>query len=379
MRKQLLVAGLIGVVVLPVIVGASGLLGGDRYILQRGESHSGNAYAVGKRVLIAGDVQGDLVSTGGEVIITGDVQDDVLVAGSEIQLSGTVGGDARLAGAEALVSGVIAGDLAVASGRLYAVRGSRIGGDLLIVGGDAQIEAEVLGSVRISGGEVAINGPVKGVVEVQGGRLVIGEQARLDGDLIYRGPDEPLIAPGAVILGETRYEEDDFGSRRFAHAASGFGVLIILAILLMSVFAAVLLFSLFKHRTGVLTHLALADMPMNAGYGILAVVVAVICSVLLSVSIIGLPVGIFGIMIIGVGTSIASALSGIVFGSWFTRVVLRKAEHQPTLTSVIWGTLALQCISAVPVFGWIVALFFCLVSTGVVARVAYHRFWVNRF
>jgi hypothetical protein len=378
MRKQLIAASLVSIILLPALVGASGVLGGERYILERGEVHAGNAYAIGEKTLIAGTVQGDLLAMGSQIVLVGGVKEDLLAVGGDIQLSGSVDGDARLGGADILVSGTIGGDLAVAGGRLYAARGSRVGGDVLIVGGDAQIESEVLGAIRVSGGEVMINGPVAGVVEVQGGRLVLGEQARLGRDLIFRGPDEPIIAPGAVIAGETRYTPDDFGSRRFGHAASGVGVMVMVATLVMSLAAALLLFGLFKHRTAVLTHLALAALPMNAGYGILSLIAAIVASLLLSMSVIGLPVGLFGLFAIGIGVSIASALSGIVFGSWFARVALRQAEHQPTFTSVLWGTLGLGFISIVPVIGWIIALFFSLVSLGVVARVAYHRFWVNR-
>lgn len=377
-KKKLLIGGSSALILLPLLVGASGVWSSSRFVLGQDQIRTGNTYVASEESLVAGTINGDLVLVSGKAMVTGVIDDDLLAAGGSIQLAGTVGGDVRLVAGESVIGGTVGGDVAVVGGKSTVVAGTKVAGDLLVVGGQVRIDGSIGGRVRISGGEVTVNGPVTGAVEVKGGRLIIGEQAVIAGNVSYRGPQAPTITPGAVVLGKTDFTRDDFGRAQFRSFAHGMGVLAGAAGLLMSLTLALVFFSVFKKSAHALTHAALSSFWPHAGRGLLAMIALPIISVIIMLTIVGLPIGGFGLMVFGLGNILAMALSGIVFGAWIQRFVFKKSEHQPTVTTVVWGTVALRAITFIPVVGWIVGLLFCSVSFGVLAHSAYHRFWLNR-
>lgn len=377
-RNKIIIGGIFAAVVLPLIVGAASVWSQERFVLEQGETRAGNVYAISQDGFVAGKVEGDLVMAGGSSVVTGEIKDDLLIAAGNTQISGSIGGDARLVTGESTVTGSIGGDLVLVGGKAYITGGSSVGGDLLVLGGELTLEGAVKGRARISGGEIIINGPIDGNLEVQGGRLTIGEKAIIGGNLRFRGPQAPMIAPGAIIQGKTEFIRDDFGNSRFRYFAHGMGVLAGAAGLLMSLILALVFFGCFKERVRALTHSALTGFWPHVGRGLLTLILLPIIALVIMATIIGFPIGAFGMLLFGLGMILTMALSGTIFGSWVMRVIFKKGEHQPTTATVIWGTVALRLITFIPVIGWIVGLIFCSVSFGVLAHGAYHRFWVGR-
>jgi cytoskeletal protein CcmA (bactofilin family) len=378
MRKSLLALALGLVVGVPLIVGARGAWNDARFVLGHDETKTGNIYSITESTLIAGTVKGDAVMGGKSVTVTGLVESDVLAAGAHVQLTGAVAGDVRVAASELLLSGKVGGDLVLLSGRSYIAEGTQIGGNVLAAGGDMTIDGAVAGTVHISGGTIVINGPVSGSVDINGAKLTLGEKAVLSGDLHFRGPQAPIIAPGALVHGKTQYTKDDFGSSDFGRFAGGVSLGAALIMLLISVLIALVLFLVFKKHANTLLQSSLVDPWKNIGNGLIGLILTVVISGGLIVSIFGFPIGIFGLLLLAQLGILASALSGVVFGVWVVRVLFKKADHQPTVTTIVWGTIVLRLITAVPVIGWIIGALFFLMSLGVLLHEAYVRFWVNR-
>jgi cytoskeletal protein CcmA (bactofilin family) len=378
MKKKFIAGGVAILLLAPLIVGAASIWSQDHFVLSQNQTREGNMYVAAQEGFINGNVNGDLVIVGGNVVVSGDVSEDVLLGAGNAQLSGLVGGDARIVAGQSFLSGTVDGDVAVVAGKTYITQEGSVGGDLLVVGGETVIEGAVAGRVRISGGEVAINGTVDGDVEVQGGRLVIGDAAVIGGGLRFRGPQVPTIAPSSLIKGKVEFISDDFGGARFRYFAHGMGVLAAALGLLISLVLALVFFGLFKKNSHALTHEALAGFWPNVGRGVLTMVGLPIISLIIMLTIIGLPVGAFGLLMFGLGNILAMALSGMVFGSWVMRVLFKKDNHQPTTATVIWGTIALRVIVLVPVIGWAVGFIFCAAAFGVLSRTAYRTYWLGR-
>ncbi len=378
MKKHLL--GLaIGIVIgVPMIVGARGMWSESRFTLGQDETRAGNMYSITEDILLAGTVKGDAVAGGKNVTITGVVENDALIGAANAQITGVVTGDARVAASELLVSGKIGGDLVLLTGRSYVAEGTKIGGDLLAAGGDMTIDGSVAGNVRISGGSIVINGPVTGTVNIDAAKLTLGEKAVVAGDLVFRGPQAPIISPSAIVQGKTQYTRDDFGSRDFGRFAGGVSFGAALMMLLIGVVVALIFFGAFKKQAHALLYASFISPWRNVGRGIFGLILMVVISGGLVVTVFGLPIGLFGLLLLGQLSILACALSGVVFGVWVMRVVFKKADHQPTISTIIWGTIVLRLIVTIPVFGWIIGALFFFMSFGVVVHELYQRFWVNR-
>jgi hypothetical protein len=272
----------------------------------------------------------------------------------------------------------VGGDLAAIAGRAYLAIGSSVGGDVLLVGGDATIEGAIAGRARISGGKISINAPIGGGVEIDAASLQLGPAAVIGGDLLYRGPQAPVISPSAVIKGKLTYVRDDFGARRFHGFAAGAGAIAILVLLAMSLVFVSCFFGFFRKQATALTNTAFKGMGRHTVRGLAGLLVGVALSVLIMCTVVGLPVGLFGLLVTVIGVTLANALAGILFGTWVMRVLFKKAGYEPTMHTAIWGTVALRAIGVIPFVGWIAGAFFFLLALGVITESCYHRFWVNR-
>ncbi|MDQ5932453.1 MAG: hypothetical protein QG649_538 [Patescibacteria group bacterium] len=378
MKKHLL--GLaIGIVIgVPMIVGARGMWSESRFTLGQDEMRAGNMYSITEDILLAGTVKGDAVMGGKNVTITGVVENDALIGAANAQITGVVTGDARVAASELLVSGKIGGDLVLLTGRSYVAEGTKIGGDLLAAGGDMTIDGSVAGNVRISGGSIVINGPVTGTINIDAAKLTLGEKAVVTGDLVFRGPQAPIISPSAIVQGKTQYTRDDFGSRDFGRFAGGVSFGAALMKLIVGAIVALIFFGVFKKQAHALLHASFISPWRNICRGIVGLILMVVISGGLVVTVFGLPIGLFGLLLLGQLSILACALSGVVYGVWVMRVVFKKADHQPTISTIIWGTIVLRLIVTIPVFGWIIGALFFFMSFGVVVHELYQRFWVNR-
>jgi hypothetical protein len=130
------------------------------------ETLADDLYAAGRRIDIAGRVDGDVTAAGGEVEISGTVTGDVLAIGGQVTVIGDVQGDVRAAGGSVMLEGPVGEDVAVAGGRLTIARGARIGGDLLFSSGQMSLDGSVQGDVLGSTGTYDRSGSIAGTERV---------------------------------------------------------------------------------------------------------------------------------------------------------------------------------------------------------------------
>ncbi|MFW6181080.1 MAG: hypothetical protein ACOC8N_04970 [Spirochaetota bacterium] len=135
---------------------------GERSVVGPGEVIRGDLFMAGDRVIVQGKVEGDLYAAGRQVIIEGEVTGDVVLAGEWITVAdtGLVGQDLLFAARETVLQGPVRG-YALGGGRWVRVNAS--------LGGDARFVAE---------------------------ELVLGERARIGGDLRYHSGKDARIAEG---------------------------------------------------------------------------------------------------------------------------------------------------------------------------------------
>lgn len=177
--------------------------GADRVLVREGDVVDEDLYAGGNQVEIRGTVEGDLVVAAFErLVISGEVQGDVVGAARRAVVSGTIGGSVRLAGDTLRLGGDIGDDVFVAARSVIVEESAAVGRDVVAWSGDLElsgqvgrnVEGQVLGTMRLAG-------DVNGDVEISVSRLVVAAGARVAGDLGYRSGTEAEVAPGAAIEG----------------------------------------------------------------------------------------------------------------------------------------------------------------------------------
>lgn len=311
-------------------------------------------------------------TVGGDAVVGPDetVSDDLSVAAGDVVVHGTVEGDVEAAAGSVEVTGEVTGDVEAAAGSVT-VEG-RVGGSVDAAAGSVEVgpDATVAGDVEAAAGTVTVAGSVGG--DVTGTETVrLEDGATVDGDVTY---GESLDrADGATVGGTVTHDESlQFDGVQWGVTVDEFDLPAPLAGVVTGLAALVagsLLLVLFPAFTSEMVATVTAD-PVRAGAAGVATVVAV-PAVLLAVAmtIIGLPLAFAGGAVFALLAWIA-----LVYGEFLVGTrVLAALDVENRWAALAVGVVGVELLSAVPVFGDLLALAVALLGLGTGALVLADR------
>ena len=346
---------------------------------------SDDIYLAGGRVSVGQPLAADAVAAGGTLLFNAPVGVDLLAAGGDLLLNGPVGDDARVAGGNILVNGAVNGDLVAAGGRVLVSRRGTVGGNLWVAGGELQLEGTVHGGLRALAGEMAVAGRIDGGAELCAGKLALdapiggdavvaarelsfGPQARFDGNLRYWRPQGPL-APGAVpvkgraVFDPTLRLPEVHG---FARAAAVAAFACWVATLFSGGIVLLLLVLLYRGLLGRAGEEVRQSFWGSGAKGLLFFVLTPMAALLLMVSAIGLPLGLFLLLLFLFTVWLSPAFSAPVLAAWLQR---RRDTEWGTVMVFLCSLglyIALELLLLIPVLGWLAVAVLVCVSFGAV-------------
>lgn len=365
-HKSRLVFFTLGLVaLLPLLAAGAEVRVGDQPSVRQEERVADDIYLTGGNISSAGDLLGDLIGTGGNVLVSGRVGGDLMAAGGSITVLGSVADDVRAAGGTILIQGAVGDDLVLAGGQL-SIGGPGVGGDVLAGGGTIRLDAPVRGRVRIAGGNVYLNAAIGGNVEVFAENLTLGKSARVAGNLSYTAVREVTLEEGAKVLGETTFKKRD---RTITVAGVAKVISLALVGTFLSQLATALLLGLFFRRYVLaLVENAIAQPLVEAGRGLVVIIVLPVLSFLLLFTVVGAPLGVFGFFTFAGMLIYLWALTPILLGSLAYRAFL-KGEYDVNWKTILLGVFIYSVLGLIPIVGWLTQLLLNLLTLGVAAKV----------
>ena len=275
---------------------------------------------------------------GGDIDITEPVEGSVRAAGGDIRLSAPVGGNAHLAGGQVKVTGAVKGKL------------------------------------RIAGGHVTLDGPVGGDVAVAAGKLEVGPNARIEGQLKFRGGelerDPTALVKGGIdestgrTHGRFRYEHEPFG-RSIASWVWTLGLMVLAAII-----AGALPGPMRRMSDELVAH------PWHAPLlGFIAITCIPVAAVLIMVTIIGIPLGILALLGYAALLLIGYVCVSVVVGGLLLERLKADAAGQTAWRVGVAAltVLVLSLLARIPFFGGFLAFIALLVGVGLIVAVVMRR------
>lgn len=368
--KKILVA-LAFLALLPGAASAATLTWGENTVIT--QETKDNLYIAGGNAAVNAPIQGDLLAAGGVVTVSNSVRDDIAVGGGTVIINADIGGDARIAGGTlAINSRQVGGDLLVAGGNITLPPTLTVGKDAVLAGGNVNMNGTYKGSARVYGGNITLAGSYQGDVKVvTQDKLAFGDNLSITGNLTYSAPKE-LTVPAGAVRGTVTYEAPKKQVSTGAVAGAAFGILFIWK-LLAALIAALILLWVFPLSTRESASLGASHAGPELVRGLVLFIVLPVVAVLALVTI-------FGAMVAGATfisflliLVLSCAVSGIVFGVWFERYILRRAEVYISWKTVLIGTVLLHFIGTVPFVGWVVTFGTMLVALGAVAQTLYQK------
>jgi cytoskeletal protein CcmA (bactofilin family) len=257
---------------------------------------TGPLFTAGNFIVIDADVDGDVFAAGQDITINGNIDGDLMGAARTIRVNGNISGSIRCAVSDLDVNGEVGKSLTAAAAQVRLHEDSVIGSDALVFAGVATFSGSLGRQALGAGGDFRISGPVGSSVrlwEVE--KLTVGQSASVNGDLTYGSPNEAVISPGAKITGVTKWDliqkaEPQVRQRGFDWPGAVFKFitgLLVWGVLLL----------IFPKLWGKFSENILNKPGSSLGWGVLALLVAPLAALLLLITVIGIPLSMFLMMV----------------------------------------------------------------------------------
>ncbi|MEK7604613.1 MAG: hypothetical protein AAB442_02355 [Patescibacteria group bacterium] len=331
------------------------------------ERVTGDVYLFGGSATVLGDVTGDVVAGGGTVTISGKVGADIFAGGGNVTILSDVGDDVRVGGGNVVIQGKVGGDLIVGGGQV-SISGSGIGGDVVMGAGMVRIDAPVEGSLKIGGGNVYINAPIRGTVTIEADKVTLGPSAILYQGISYRSVKELIKEDGAEVRGEVEYTPRASSQKARAALFAGLLSAWILGKFLVLLTCALVLGLVFRKYSKEVVARATERPLSELGRGLLAFITLPIVSVLLLVTVLGIPFGIFGLIGFFALVLFSWIVAPILIGSVVSRYVFGGTDEVSWKT-ILLGTVVITLIGFIPLLGWVVHCVTMLISAGAIVAI----------
>lgn len=325
-------------------------------VLPAGTVHKGDYFAWGDIVEISGVVDGDAYILATQAVIDGKINGDLLIVGGNVEISGTVTHNIRALAGQITTLGSVGNNATLVGGNVQLTPSANIKGNLVIAAGNAEVSSNVGSDLTAAVSTLRLSSHIGGNVDGYMGQLRITSRAVIDGDIDYRSSTIARIDPGAVI------------KRNVTHHPTLVHSLMqkkwIQSLMLGSKIATVLMNFLYTFAIGfVLIHWypkklakVLSELTHNPwkafGVGIVILVLLPLCSLLLLMTVLGVPFALT-LIAINIFTFYTAKVFSVIWSSnWlFTKMGMKKP-----LAMLALGLVGYFLLISIPFFGTALSL-----------------------
>lgn len=334
------------------------------------ETHR-NAYVVGRSVFANSPITGDLYAAGGSLTVEGTVEQDLVVAGGNVTINGNVGGDVRVAGGTVIINSTIGGDLVVAGGTVTLTEKGSVEGDVAAAGGEVILDGAMGMNVKVRAGQVTINNKVNGNVDVIADQsLTFGSKAQVANNILYKGVKDAVVLDGAQVstIDFQPLAERERGAGRAGEMMAGL-ITIAFFVKIVGIFLFGLLMVKLYPRT---TNTLVQNLPKNPWWnllvGFIGLIIMPIIFVVLLITVVGMYIAFFVLLIWLMLIILTSILACIYTGAWILQKINKQSEMVVNWHAVAVGSVVLTVVSIVPVVGVLLFVALMLMSFGATLR-----------
>lgn len=334
-----------------------------------------NLYIGAVQAIILGTAKHDTAVVSGKSVLAGVFEKDVISISIETVSEGQFNEDLRIVGPNVVVSSEVAGDLFVAGGNVLITKEASIGGDLVVIAGNVNIEGDIKGKTKIVAGLVNIAGTLQGRAAVTTQKLTVGPGAKTLANVFYFAPERAVISSDASIEIPLKYNaigtiNDSQFLERALLSVNDFWILFKFVTTLVMSFILVYVFKVFSQS---IVDLSRKDFWRMLVFGFVFAFLIPILALVFMISLFALPIGLILLLFYAFLFIVTPALSGILIGMVIIRLFHRD-HHEISFVDAMIGVVALIVIQFIPLVGSIFSVIMFLVSVGSIVYYLHLRF-----
>lgn len=314
--------------------------------------------------------------SGGKVVIPSSqiIDDDLVTAGGNVDIDGTINGDLIVASGNVKIAGYVNGSVIATCGVLEVT--GRVANDIVAMGGTIEINNSVLDNALLAGGTVILKeygsigkdlhvgagiiniaGLVGGNASLNSEHLIVQPSAKIQGNLEYTS-EKTAIIPEGVVEGTTKHilpisKEEGFYQLGISLKVIGFFAIVLIGILLTKLAPKQMM--------------QIADTMRKSfwkciGIGVVCLIVIPIVSLILMITIIGLPLGLIILALYIIAIYLTKIFVGLLLG----QTILEKIKKPSTylILPLVIGISLLTLLASIPYLGFLIILAYVILGLG---------------
>ncbi|MDF9796534.1 putative acyltransferase (DUF342 family) [Catalinimonas alkaloidigena] len=335
---------------------------------------SHDLYLAGSSIKINAPVEGDVMAAGGTVMISDSIERDLVLAGGELIIEGAIGEDLLVMGGNVTIQQSIMGDLIVMGGNVSIDESVSIGQDLIVMAGQVRSEANVSGNILARGGTLYLGGACKKMLDVQGGNIdingtvrgeaklasetiSIGNEAKFYSNVYYWAEDAEHVDFGPSLMNGVQAQYDvglELSEEAFWTSSPWSWIplmLVYFGSVLLLIFLMHMLLPKVMEKSG---NILLAETARSFGYGVLYYIGAPLAIILLMMTVIGIPLGLFSLFLYIFSVLFSLTLSAVII-AYLIKEHYHYAWRRAMLIAVSFVIfILLRALSLIPFLGFVI-------------------------
>jgi cytoskeletal protein CcmA (bactofilin family) len=330
----------------PSVDASSVIRTGDTLSISEDQLIEGDFYSATGKMNFSGAVQGDAIIASPQVTINGNIDKDAALFGGTVDVYGTVGDDLRVVAGETTIAEPVMGDVLVIGGVLTILSSASVAGDVILVTGQATIEGSVGGDILGWSDILRIDAPVAGDVSVTVSALTLGDKANISGSVQYVSRELAVQAQNAIVEGDLVRNDPVVPAVSTSLGEALIPVLMIL-------FSVLAWYLISRKSLTAITNKALRKSVRPALLGFASVILVPFAIVLLTVSVIGMLVGITLFFLYALLLMLALIALPALIGQAMLKLFSRPTKEL-TLVSLVVGVFGVMFLAVLPIIGALV-------------------------
>jgi len=329
---------------------------GNQVTVAKGETINETLLIAGQSITVDGDVKGDIICVGQNIDINGAVEGDIICAGQNITVANSVLGSVRAAGQTLKIDGSV-GRNATVAGQTIATDAA-VAGEMVFAAQHATIGGKIGKNIAGAANSIIVGGQIGGNADFKDSDLTLQNGGQIAGVLNYSSANEMSGQSGQVLGGINRTipqpKENIIFTKPQETIEQKIGDKI--AGLVFNLALALVLVFFFKNFIRKFSCILLEKPGRSLGWGFVILIMVPAASVLLTLTIIGIPVAIIAILIYLAALYLACVVAAIAVGRKITQSYWKSKQDSRYVPAVL-GIIVMWILFALPVIGSILSFF----------------------
>lgn len=317
-----------------------------------GKNSASNLFLFSDSVNSTNEVKGDIYAFAQDININNIVGGDVISCGQNIKIiSDKILGNIRVAGQSLNIDVKDTKNITVAGQEINIGKNTNCNA-VYAAGQDINFKG-ITNDLYLAGENIVVDGDVKGEVNIDGENVIISENANISGTVNIKSTNEPIISSNIdksninynKVVNENSFKENNT-----------FNIATIFMSIVTAVIIGLLLFVIFRGYFYEIEKNINNSIGKNILVGLGTFIIVPIVSILLFITVIGIPIGFILIIVYALLMYLCPMISGITLGQ-----IILKGKNE--YLQVLVGVLIIKILFLIPFIDtitWFVCALFTL-------------------